>query len=281
MEAHDLSQRRACGLIGITRGSLVYESRRPPETELRARLRALAVKRPRYGYRRLQDLLDREGHVMNHKRLYRLYRQEGLAVRRRLRKRLAKTARCPIPLPSQVNERWSMDFMADTLADGRPFRTFNVVDDFSRECLVIEVDSSLPSARVARTLDRVIAERGAPVAIVADNGPEFASRLLDAWAYQRGVVLHFIEPGQPIQNAFIESFNGKFRDECLNEHWFTGFPDARFTIECWRRDYNQVRPHSSLGGLTPEEYARQAAALRSATPPSGLQPEPITMDGLP
>jgi putative transposase len=280
-ETFDLSQRRACGLIGITRRSLLYTSRRPDETELRKELRELAGKRPRYGYRRLHVLLTRHGHVINHKRLYRLYRAEGLAVRRRRRKRIAATARIPLPVPSVVNERWSMDFTADTLMDGRTFRTFNVVDDFSRECLVIEVDTSLPGLRVARTLERLIAERGRPAAIVVDNGPEFTGRVLDSWAYARGISLHFIRPGKPVDNAFIESFNGKFRDECLNEHWFTGLADARFTIACWRRDYNQVRPHSSLGDLTPDEFARRAASLRSATPPSGSQPEGETTETLP
>ena len=173
--------------------------------------------------------------------------------------------------PSRVNERWSMDFTSDTLADGRPFRTFNVVDDFSRECLALEVDTSLPGLRVVRVLERLVAERSCPKAIVIDNGPEFTGKALDAWAYRRGVQLQFIRPGKPVENAFIESFNGKFRDECLNEHWFTGINDARFTIETWRRDYNLVRPHSSLGGLTPADFALRSGGLRSATPPSDPQ----------
>lgn len=281
MGAYDFSQRRACGLIRIGRSSFTYASRRDPDTGFRETLRELAGKRPRFGYRRLHLILDREGHAMNHKRLYRIYREEGLSVRRRKRKRLAQSARRPMARPSAVNERWSMDFMSDTLADGRPFRTFNVVDDFSRECLAIEVDTSIPGLRVARVLDRVAGERGLPKAIVSDNGPEFAGRVLDAWAYQRGVTLQFIRPGKPIENAFAESFNGKFRDECLNEHWFTGLNDARFTIEAWRRDYNHVRPHSSLGGLTPAEFAGQSAALRSATPTSEPQIEKrIVNDGL-
>jgi putative transposase len=215
--------------------------------------------------------------MANHKRIYRLYREEGLTVRRRRRKRVAASARCPLPVPTKVNERWSIDFMADTLADGRSFRTFNVVDDLSRECPAIEVDTSIPGARVVRVLDGIAAERGYPEAIVLDNGPELAGKALDAWAYRHGVQLHFIRPGKPNENAYIEGFNGKFRDECLNEHWFTGLSDARFTIETWRRDYNQVRPHSSLDGRTPEEFARQAAGLRSATPPSGPQPTSSSM----
>lgn len=276
-EIHDLSQRRACGLIGMGRSSYVYQPRRPRDETLRVRLGELAAARPRYGYRRLHLLLRREGNVVNHKRIYRLYREDGLTVRRRRRKRIAASARRPLPVPTRVNERWSIDFMADTLADGRSFRTFNVVDDLSRECPAIEVDTSIPGARVVRVLDGIAAERGYPETIVLDNGPELAGKVLDAWAYRHDVQLHFIRPGKPNENAYVESFNGKFRDECLNEHWFTGLSDARFTIETWRRDYNQVRPHSSLGGRTPEEFARQAAGLRSATPPSGPQPRSSTM----
>ena len=269
MATYELSQRRACGLIRMNRSSFAYTSRKRPDTTTRERLCELAGQRPRYGYRRLHILMTREGHVLNHKRLYRLYREEGLAVRRRRRKRIAAAARQPMSLPTRVNERWSMDYTADALADSRPFRTFNVVDDFSRECLAIEVDTSLPGVRIVRVLERIAQERrGLPSAIVIDNGPEFTGKVLDAWAYRRGVRLQFIRPGKPVENAFIESFNGKFRDECLNEHWFTGLNDARFTIEAWRRDYNQVRPHSSHGGLTPAEFARQASDLRSVRTPT-------------
>lgn len=263
MATHGFSQRRACGLARMNRSSFTYSSQRRSDAATRARLRELAGQRPRYGYRRLHVLMTREGHVLNHKRLYRIYREEGLAVRRRRRKRIAASARRPMAVPTRTTQRWSMDFTSDTLADSRPFRTFNVVDDFSRECLAIEVDTSLPGVRVVRVLERIAGERGLPESVVIDNGPEFTGKVLDAWAYRRGVQLSFIRPGKPVENAFIESFNGKFRDECLNEHWFTGLNDARFTIEAWRRDYNQVRPHSSLGGLTPVEFARQAAGLRS------------------
>jgi putative transposase len=271
MTTHEFSQRRACGLIGMNRSSFAYASQKRADTSTRERLRELAGQRPRYGYRRLHVLMAREGNVLNHKRLYRIYREEGLAVRRRRRKRIAASARQPMPTPSETNQRWSMDFTSDTLADSRPFRTFNVVDDFSRECLALEVDTSIPGLRVVRVLERIAQERGLPKAVVIDNGPEFTGKALDAWAYRHGVQLQFIRPGKPVENAFIESFNGKFRDECLNEHWFTGLNDARFTIEAWRRDYNVVRPHSSLGGLTPAEFARQAAGLRSAPPPSDPQ----------
>jgi putative transposase len=181
-------------------------------------------------------LVGREGLTVNHKRLYRVYRAAGLQVRRRRRKRLTRGDRVPLPRPSQRRERWSMDFTLDTLADGRAFRTLNIVDDFTRECVAIEVDRSLPGLRVARVLDRLQAAGGLPQTIVVDNGPEFAGRTLDAWAYRTGVTLRFIRPGKPIENAYVESFNGKFRDECLNEHWFVNLADAKTAIEAWRVD---------------------------------------------
>lgn len=281
MSEYDLSQSRACGLVQMHRSSFAYQRRKRGDEPLRIRLRELAGERPRYGYRRLHQLVAREGQAVNHKRLYRIYREEGLTVRRRRRKRVASSARQPMSVPTRINERWSMDFMLDTLASGRLFRMLNIVDDFSRECVAIEVDTSLPGVRVARVLDRLAVERGLPEAIVIDNGPEFAGKTLDAWAYRRKVRLHFIRPGKPIENAFVESFNGKLRDECLNEHWFTGLNDARFTIETWRRDYNHVRPHSSLGGLTPAEYRRKSeegAELESAA--SDHQTEKAINDGL-
>ena len=200
-EAHDLSQRRACGLIGIGRSSYAYRPQRPRDETLRARLGELAAERPRYGYRRLHLLLRREGNAVNHKRTYRIYREDGLAVRRRRRKRIAASARRPLPVPTRVNERWSIDFMADTLADGRSFRTFNVVDDLSRECPAIEVDTSIPGARVVRVLDRIAATRGYPEVIVLDNGPELAGKALETWAYRHAVRLQFIRPGQPNTTA--------------------------------------------------------------------------------
>jgi putative transposase len=264
-----ISQRRACRLIGIGESTVRYVSRRDACEGLRSRLRTLAQQRPRWGYRRLHVLLRREEVKINHKRLYRLYREEGLAVRRRRRQRVTAEARVPLPMSFAANERWSMDFVSDALADSRVFRTLNVVDDYTRECLAIEVDTSLGGTRVTRVLDRISEKRGLPGMIVMDNGPEFTSRALDAWAYERGVKLHFIEPGKPIQNAYVESFNGRFRDECLNEHWFTSLGDARVHIEAWRNDYNQVRPHSSLDDLTPQEYNLRQAGLRASWEPSG------------
>ena len=203
---------------------------------------------------------------MNYKRIHRLYRLEGLALRRGKRKKRAAVPRTPMTPPTRRTERWSMDFVRDTLAPGRPFRTFNVVDDLTRENHAIEVDHSLPGLRVVRVLDRIAALHGYPEVIVCDNGPEFTGRALDQWAYQHGVRLHFIAPGKPVQNAFIESFNGRFRDECLDQHWFLDLEDARRIIEAWRRDYNTQRPHSALDGRTPEEYAQLHGGRSPAKP---------------
>jgi putative transposase len=231
-------------------------------------------------------LVAREGVRANHKRVHRVYREAGLQVRRRARKRLTRAERIPLARPTAPLERWSMDFMTDTLGDGRGFRTLNIVDDFSHECPAIEVDRSLPGARVVRVLDRLAETIGLPKVIVCDNGPEFAGRTLDAWAYRRGVELRFIRPGKPIENAFVESFNGKFRDECLNEHWFVSVGEAQRIIETWRVDYNTVRPHRSLGQLTPAAYAAAACAgpavgwgACSAAAP-GTPEQPMKSDGL-
>lgn len=250
------SQRRACRAIDLGLSTYRYVSRRGGGGFIRERMKSLAYERPRFGYRRLHIMLKREGLKVNHKRVYRLYRLEGLAVRRKKRKHIAVSSRKPLPVGTGPNERWSMDFMWDQLADGRSFRTLNIVDDFTRESLAIEVDVSLPGLRVTRVLDRLAETRGLPKSIVVDNGPEFAGRALDAWAYRHGVTLAFIAPGKPTQNPYAESFNGKFRDECLNQHWFMNLNDARRKIEDWRQDYNNVRPHSSLGDRPPVEFAR-------------------------
>jgi putative transposase len=254
-ERFGLSERRACRLVGIGRSALRYRGRgRAGEEPLRRRLRELAAERPRFGYRRLHALLRREGIVVNHKRVERLYREEGLAVRRRTRKRVARDGRGRAALPGRPNQQWGVDFVSDALAWGRRIRLFTVVDVFTREALAIEVDTSLPGARVVEVLDRVVAERGTPAELVLDNGPELAGKALDQWAYERGVRLRFIEPGKPVQNAFVESFHGRLRDECLDRHWFLGLADARHTVEAWRRDYNRARPHSALGYRAPEEF---------------------------
>ena len=267
-EGFERSERRACELAGMGRSSYRYVPRRCEEAELRERLQALAAERRRFGYRRLTVMLRREGRTVNHKRVYRLYREEGLAVRtKRKGKRAAGAARIPLALPTAANQIWTMDFTQDALASGRKFRTLNLMDGYTREAVAIETDTSLPGARVVRVLERLGEQRGWPEVMVMDNGPEFTGRALDVWAYQRKVRLHFIEPGKPVQNAFIESFNGKFRDECLNEHWFMTLAEARQTIEAWRKDYNEVRPHRSLGNRTPKEFTGGGAALRSPTAP--------------
>ena len=257
LEHKGVSERRALRLVGLGRSVRHYKRKRQ-DGVLREQLRSLAASRPRWGYRRLHLLLQRQGQLVNWKRVYRVYREEGLAVRRRKRKRIA-VPRQPIPTPRRANERWSMDFVHDALHDGRRIRLLNVVDDCTRECLAIETDTSLPGLRVIEVLERLADARGVPRAIIVDNGPEFAGRALDRWAHERGVAIDFIRPGKPVDNAFVESFNGKLRDECLNGHWFQSLREAQEIIEAWREDYNQERPHRSLGGRTPSEYARQLA----------------------
>jgi len=268
----ELSERRACGLVEVSRMTLRYASRRD-DTALRVRLRELAARRRRWGYRKLQVLLRREGVVVNHKRVERVYREEGLSVRKRKRKRAVSVARTPLLRPARPNEAWGLDFVSDAIWSGRKLRMLTVVDLYTREALAIEVDTSLSGVRVARVLDRVITERGqAPGAIVMDNGPELTSRALDQWAYERGVRLHFIDPGKPVQNCFVESFNGTLRHECLNDHWFTSLYDAREKVETWRQDYNRVRPHQSLGDLTPEQYREVSREPRPTPAWKGTRP---------
>jgi putative transposase len=254
-EAAGLSERKACRFFGISRSTVQYRSIRPADGELRTKLKGFADKRRRWGYRMLHVLLEREGHVVNHKRIYRLYREEGLQIRRRRKRKRSARPRRVMSVPETANERWSMDFVHDELASGRRLRCFTVVDDFTRESVAIDVRHSIPSERVAAVLDRVGELRGFPGSIVCDNGPEFTSRTLDQWAYDRGIELSFIRPGKPVENAFIESFNGTLREECLNEHWFLSLREAQREIEEWRIDYNEVRPHSSLGNLTPAQFA--------------------------
>lgn len=262
-----MSERRACRIIPAHRSSQRYKRRAEKLPELRQRLVELAAERRRFGYQRLCLLLRREGMKVNHKRVLRVYREEGLSLRRRRRKRLPARQRQPLARPTAPGQHWSMDFVTDTLADGRVFRTLTVVDDYSRQCLALEVDTSLPGARVVRVVGRLAAEHGKPLMIRTDNGPEFAGRALDQWAYANGVQLSFIQPGKPAQNGYIESFNGKLRDECLNEHWFLDIADARQILAAWRADYNHSRPHTALGGRTPDEVVSAMAGLRSPTAP--------------
>jgi putative transposase len=221
-----------------------------------AKFRDLAAPRPRWGYRRLHILFKRQGVTVNHKRDYRLYRaDEGIALRRKHRKRLASALRTVLPPPTAPNERWSMDFVSDALVGGTRLRVFAAVDDFTRECLAIEVDSSIPGLRAARVLERISESRPLPKYLICDNGPEFTGAAFDSWAHRRGVRVHFIRPGKPVENAHAERFNGKLRDECLNENWFVTLEDARSRIEAWREDDNLVRPHPGLDNLTPSEFA--------------------------
>jgi putative transposase len=249
-----LSQRRACRYVGVALSSQRYRSVRAPDTALRERLQELAGSYVRWGCPLLFDLLRREGWCDNHKRVERIYREEGLKVRRRKRKRVAVERR-PLPAPVAINECWAMDFMIDALSSGRRYRIFNALDVRSRECLASESDTSLPAVRVIGILDQVALERGYPRRIVCDNGPEFRSRAFDAWAYQHGITIEFIQPGKPVQNAFGESFNGKMRNEWLNAHWWRTITEAQRGIEEYRRIHNTVRPHRSLGRRTPAEFA--------------------------
>lgn len=267
-EAYRVSERRACGLIGVARSSCRYQGKRDGDAGLRAALRELALERPRFGYRRLWVMLRRQRWRVNRKRVYRLYREEGLAVRQRKRKRVSVSRRT-LEAPTRRDEMWTMDFTHDALTSGRKFRTLNLMDGYTREALAIEVDTSLPGARVVRVLEGLEAMGRVPERIQVDNGPEFISRVVDQWAHERGVALHLIRPGKPTDNGYIESFNGKFRDECLNQYWFVNMQEARERIEAWRQDYNQARPHSSLGYQTPAEFAARAAA-RGASPPTPL-----------
>lgn len=233
---------------------------------LRTRLGELAAQRPRFGYRRLHALLRREGIRVNHKRVERLYREEGLAVRRRNRTAVARVLRGRPPAPEGANEQWALDFLQDALASGRMLRLLSVIDVFTREALALEVDTSLPGSRVVRVLDRLAGERPLPSRLVLDNGPELISRVLEEWAHQHAVALHFIDPGKPIQNAHCESFHARMRDECLNEHWFLSLGDARQLVEAWRQDYNAERPHSALGYQTPTAFAQGVAMAATALP---------------
>lgn len=249
------SQRRACALVGLHPRTYRYASTRSDDAPIRHRLLELAQQRRRFGYRRLHLLLRREGVVLNHKKLYRLYREERLMVRKRGGRKRAIGTRAPMALPQGPNQRWSLDFVSDALACGRKFRVLAVVDDFTRECLALVVDNSLSGIRVARELDRIVERRGRPCLVVSDNGTELTSRAILGWQQDHGIEWHYIAPGKPTQNSFIESFNGRLRDECLNEHLFANLAEARRIIEAWRVDYNTARPHSSLGGLTPTEFA--------------------------
>ena len=260
-----VSARRAGQVLQLSRSSSRYRSQAQDQTPLRMRLRDLAASRVRYGYRRLHGLLQREGWRVNHKRVYRLYRQAGLGLRlRRPRTRISALRRVPPPARER-NERWSMDFMTDSLYDGRRFRVLTLVDNVTREGPAIEVDRALTGERVVAVLERLAISHGLPQRIAVDNGPEFISKALDAWAQRNRVALEFTRPGTPTDNAYIEAFNGRFREECLDQHWFVSIEEARTTIETWRQEYNVERPHSALGNVAPAVFAATTDRARPSS----------------
>ena len=255
---HRLSERRSCRLVQLSRTAARYQHNTNKDVELRSRLKALAERYPRYGYLMLHKMLKAEGLVVNRKRTYRLYTELGLQVRTKRRKKLVRP-RIPLSVPERPNQRWSLDFVSDQLADGRRFRVLNIVDDYTRECVGQLADTSISGLRMARFLDQIGLTRPLPRSIVCDNGPEMTSKAMFFWAKERVIKLSFIQPGKPTQNAFVESFNARFRDNCLNQHWFTDLNEARQLIEQWRIHYNEVRPHSSLDYLPPSKFAAKAA----------------------
>lgn len=257
MEVHQVSQRRACSALDVDRSTVRYQSCRADDSELRDAIKRISKERHRFGYRRVHVMVRREGFEVNHKKLRRIYREERLQVRRRGGRKRALGTRKPMVVPDGPNQRWSLDFVSDALTDGRRFRVLAVVDDYTRENLALIADTSLSGLRVTRELDRVIADRGAPGTIVSDNGTEFTSMAILRWVQKTRIDWHYIAPGKPTQNAFIESFNGKLRDECLNETLFSSLVEARETLEAWQEDYNNQRPHSALGNLTPTEFAEK------------------------
>jgi putative transposase len=256
--AYAMSQRRACQLARLSRKAAGYAPLPNADEPLRTRLKELGERYPRYGYLMLHALLKREGQVINRKRTYRIYSHLGMQVRTRKRKKLIRP-RIPLSVPTRVNERWSLDFVHDQLTDGRRIRILNIVDDYSRACVGQLVDTSISGARVARYLDELATTRAMPNSIVMDNGPELTSKAMFFWSQRTGIRLNFIQPGKPTQNAFVESFNGKFRDGCLNQHWFRSLAEARQIINTWRHHYNHDRPHSSLGYRSPIQFELQAA----------------------
>jgi putative transposase len=255
--------------VDLRRSTFYYKpAQKPDEEAIHKRLKELAEKRRRSGCAKLHTILRREGVLINHKRTERIYREEGLALRIRRRKKMAAMQRTELPKPGRVNERWSMDFVSDSLGNGRRIKLLTVIDNYSRHCHRIEVDTSIGGERVTRILNEIAQAEGLPESITVDNGPEFIGNALDSWAYQRGVTLNFIRPGKPVENAFIESFNGRLRSECLNGHWFTSLDHARRVIEEWRIDYNTERPHGSLGNLTPDEFLRKEREKTAANTPA-------------
>lgn len=261
---HGVSQRRACEVLAVDRSSVRYRSIREDDEPLREAMKAMAAERRRFGYRRIHIMLERQGIVMNMKKLRRLYREEKLQVRKRGGRKRALGTRRPMVLPGRANERWSLDFVSDAFTDGRRFRALAIVDDYTRECLALVADTSLSGLRVARELDAIISRRGRPVTVVSDNGTELTSMAILRWCQETGVEWHYIAPGKPMQNAFVESFLGRFRDELLNETLFSSLAAARQAINEWKEDYNHYRPHSAIGNIPPAEYAMKSMLEKQA-----------------
>ncbi|WP_156894319.1 IS3 family transposase [Rhodobacter xanthinilyticus] len=272
MRDHPISQRRACVLIGVD-PKTVRRDRPLDNPEIREAMHKIVEKRRRFGYRRVGILLERKGMIMNEKKLYRIYREEGLSVRRRRGRKRARGSRTPMPVPLRPNQRWSLDFLSDTFGACRKFRILAVNDDRCRENLALIADTSISGARVARELDALVRIYGKPACIVSDNGTEFTSKAILKWANENGVEWHYIDPGKPQQNGFIESFNGSLRDECLNEEIFDSLADARRKLALWRYDYNNVRPHSSLANKTPAEARRALEQSEGSAPGALATPE--------
>lgn len=275
-----VSARRACGLMDIRRSSFYYEAKPADDGPLREAIRKMAGERRRWGCPRITSRLRRQGWQDNHKRIERIYQEECLQVRRRRRKRMSRGEREPLPVPTGPNQLWAMDFVHDVMVGAQKIKVLTIVDCYHREAVQLVVDTSLNGVRVARTLEELGVARGYPRRIIIDNGPEFTSSALDAWAFSRDVELHFITPGKPCQNGYIESFNGKFRDECLNENWFVDLKDTRQIIETWRKDYNEERPHSALNYMSPMEFLRRRVAARSLplTPQGERRQEELGVD---
>lgn len=255
IDQHQVSQRRACDILQVDRSTIRYRSKRSDDTVLRTAIKRVAGERRRFGYRRINVMLQREGIHVNHKKLRRIYAEEKLQVRRRGGRKRALGTRRPMEVPNGPGQRWSLDFVSDAFTDGRRFRILTVIDDFTKENVALVADISISGLRVTRELDQAIAERGLPKTIVSDNGTEFTSMAILKWVQEIGINWHYIAPGKPTQNAFIESFNGKLRDECLNETLFSSLAEAKQELAKWREDYNTCRPHSSISNLTPKEFA--------------------------
>jgi putative transposase len=266
---YPVSDRRACALVHLARSRWAYQAIRPDDTPLATALVAKAAERPRWGYRRLTTLLRRDGWVVNLKHVLRVYRALGLRLRKRAGRKQVSTVRVPRPVAVGPTAQWTLDFISDAFCSGRKFRVLSVVDEYTRECLALRADVSQPSWKVVAVLNEIAGSRGLPQRLIIDNGPEFVAKALDAWAYGHGVELFFTRRGKPVDNCYVESFHDKFRDECLSAHWFLGLTDARRVIEAWQEDYNTVRPHSGLGGRTPQQYREmydQNHELESALP---------------